>query len=272
MSGRFLSKCVKQLGGVKHFTSVHAHVPRRVNIVASASRAPLYIQSRTLTTTMPQWSQGMVDSDITHALDEELSYQKPEDPSEDLKPLQDFLSKSKFELKDKEGSDEITLYKKDGDEEITVIFSLSSMLTEETNLDDIIISGNGNHQMEELDIDESELMSTAVRIAVTKKDKGTLAFDVVAKEDSIAIINVDYHENRSYVLPESAYQYRRGRRSYLSPNYLALDVGIQDSFQNYLAEKVLDDELLQFICDYTQLKRRREYNLWLKNVGNFTDK
>ncbi|CAO3689291.1 unnamed protein product [Umbelopsis ramanniana] len=272
MSGRLLFKCVKQLGGVKHLTSVNARVPHKANVVADASRAPHYIQSRTLISTKPLWSQGMVDSDITHALDEELSYQKPEDPTEDLKPVQDFLSKSKFELIDKEGSDEITLHKNDGDEEITVIFSLSSVVTEDTSLDDIIISDNGKDQMEEMDMDESELMSTAVRIAITKKDKGTLAFDVVAKEDSIAIINVDFHENRSYVLPESAYQYRRGRRSYLSPNYLALDVGIQDSFQNYLAEKVLDDELLQFICDYTQLKHRREYNLWLKNVGNFTDK
>ncbi|KAH8553649.1 mitochondrial glycoprotein [Umbelopsis sp. PMI_123] len=271
MSGRLLSKCMKQLGGVKHFTSLSIRVPHKVNAPLNAPRISPYIQSRSLTSTKPLWSQGMIDADITHALDEELSYQKPEDPKEDLEPLQEFLSKSKFELKDKEGSDEVILYKKNGDEEITVIFSLSSVMEEDASLDDIIITDDADGKEEDLDMSESELMSIAVRIAITKKNKGTLAFDVVAKEDSTAIINVDFHEDQSFVLPESAHQYRKGRRSYLSPNYLALDVGIQDAFQRYVADKGLDDDLLQFICDYTQLKRRREYSLWLKNVGNFTD-
>lgn len=51
-----------------------------------------------------------------------------------------------------------------------------------------------------------------------------MAFDIIAKEESISIINVDFHEDRSFLLPESAHQNRRGRRRYLGPNYLALDV------------------------------------------------
>jgi hypothetical protein len=57
-----------------------------------------------------------------------------------------------------------------------------------------------------------------------KNNGGTMAFDVIIKDDDISIINIDHHEERNFLLPESAYQNRRGRRRYLGPNYLALDI------------------------------------------------
>jgi hypothetical protein len=40
----------------------------------------------------------LVDADITHALDEELSYQTPGDREEELIPLREYLHENHFEV------------------------------------------------------------------------------------------------------------------------------------------------------------------------------
>ncbi|CAO3674629.1 unnamed protein product [Umbelopsis vinacea] len=270
MSGQLLSKCLRQLNGIKYFAPLNARAAFAVQGPAKVLRLYPSLQRRTIANTCTLWSRGMIDADITHALDEELSYQTPGDREEELIPLRQYLDENHFELQDKEGSDEITLRKRNGDEEITIVFSLSSEAAESTDIDQAMGQDDIDTLPEEVDENESD-SSVAVRVAITKKDQGTMAFDIIAKEESISIINVDFHEDRSFLLPESAHQNRRGRRRYLGPNYLALDVTIQEAFQKYLVDKVMDQDLLHLICKYTQLKRIHEYNLWLKNVGNFTD-
>jgi hypothetical protein len=51
-----------------------------------------------------------------------------------------------------------------------------------------------------------------------------MAFDLIAKEDEVSLINIEYSQDLSFLLPESAYQSRRGSRRYLGPNCLALDM------------------------------------------------
>lgn len=271
MSGRLLSKCLRKLSTVKHFTPMNARMS--LSAMNYLKVTPVYpsLQSRAIASSPALWSRGLYDADITHALDEELSYQSPEDPEKDMAPLKEFLSKNQFELQDKEGSNEVMLKKRNGDEEITVVFSLSSEVEENMDIDQVMSESEDDAKLEEANTTHSNT-SVAARIAITKKNQGTLAFDVVGDEESGgAIINVYFSEERSFLLPESAHQNRQGRRRYLGPNYFALDVTMQEAYHEYITNKVLSHELLQFISNYTQLKRKREYILWLKNVGNFTD-
>ncbi|KAG2172268.1 hypothetical protein INT43_004809 [Umbelopsis isabellina] len=215
-----------------------------------------------------------VDADITHAMDEELSYQSVEDFAGIEVPIRESLSKHQFELQDKEGAEEVLLTKQTDKEEIKVVFSVSSILDESADLDDVITTADDDKKTDETNTNGASALSLALRVAITKvskKDKGTMAFDLIAKEDEVSLINIEYNQDRSFLLPESAYQSRRGSRRYLGPNCLALDVSLQQSFQSYLSNTGINQDVIKLIVDYAQYKRRKEYAAWLKNLGNFTD-
>ncbi|KAJ2962512.1 hypothetical protein NQZ79_g2370 [Umbelopsis isabellina] len=226
---------------------------------------------RTFKVTSTWLSRGMVDSDITHAMDEELSYQNVEEFADIEAPIRESLSRHQFELQDKEGAEEVMLTKQTDKEEIKIVFSVSSILDESADLDEVITTADGDKKTEEADTNGASALSLALRIAITKKEKGTMAFDLIAKEEDVSLINIEYNQDRSFLLPESAYQSRRGSRRYLGPNCLALDVSLQQSFQSYLSNTGVNQDVIKLIVDYAQYKRRREYAAWLKNLGNFTD-
>ncbi|KAM3581086.1 Mitochondrial acidic protein mam33 [Umbelopsis sp. WA50703] len=204
-------------------------------------------------------------------MDEELSYQNVEAFADIEAPILESLSKHQFELQDKEGAEEVMLTKQTDKEEIKIIFSLSSILEESADLDDVITAEDGDKKTEDADMDSASALSLALRVAITKKEKGTMAFDLIAKEDDVSLINIEYSQDLSFLLPESAYQSRRGSRRYLGPNCLALDMSLQQSFQSYLTNTGVNQDVIKLIVEYAQLKRKKEYAAWLKNVGNFTD-
>jgi hypothetical protein len=56
---------------------------------------------------------------------------------------------------------------------------------------------------------------------------------------------------------------------YFGPNFIDLELDVQDKFYAYLAERKIDDELAQFITQFADLKEQREYLAFLEDAEGF---
>ncbi|KAF4322721.1 hypothetical protein BBO99_00003000 [Phytophthora kernoviae] len=59
---------------------------------------------------------------------------------------------------------------------------------------------------------------------------------------------------------------------YFGPNFIDLELDVQEKFYEYLADRKIDDELAQFINQFADLKEQREYLAFLQDAATFVKK
>ncbi|RLN65266.1 hypothetical protein BBJ29_005228 [Phytophthora kernoviae] len=59
---------------------------------------------------------------------------------------------------------------------------------------------------------------------------------------------------------------------YFGPNFIDLELDVQNKFYEYLADRKIDDELAQFINQFADLKEQREYLAFLQDAATFVKK
>lgn len=83
-------------------------------------------------------------------------------------------------------------------------------------------------------------------------------------EGSFAVGNISFYEDgQLYVLPGFSVKPDWVRRKpYIGPQYQIINLGINDAFDAFIAERSIDEDLALFIPKYAQHKRQRARQMW----------
>ncbi|KAL9547248.1 hypothetical protein MBANPS3_006252 [Mucor bainieri] len=231
-----------------------------------ASRMPTvaFNVTRSFSAAVPRWSNGVVDADLVHKLDEELQYEKSNEEVGQPEFVKEFLEANSFKIEDKAGVDEVTLSRTFGNEKIRVLFSISDInnATPDEFLpeDDMVDAEN-----------EEDAVSFPVRASVTieKDGQGAVTIDTVAQDGEIAVESVMYYKDGKLADEQSAEADWQRRGLYIGPQFAELDESLQTLFERYLEERGVNAALANFLPDYVEYKEQKEYTQWLQNMKNF---
>ncbi|GMF20790.1 unnamed protein product [Phytophthora lilii] len=116
-----------------------------------------------------------------------------------------------------------------------------------------------DEQFDEDEDEEDELPGVHFTADVTRDNKG-LQFDCVASSN-LTVERVRFLSDYSKDAEDETL--------YFGPNFIDLELDVQDKFYSYLAERKIDDELAQFITQYADLKEQREYLAFLEDAETF---
>ncbi|CAO3607109.1 unnamed protein product [Mucor hiemalis] len=272
-----------------------ANTVRRTYLSAGPLRTTSYLPSLTSTVphirsfslTTPCFSNGEVDSELVHQLEEEMQFEESDEKNEVPAFVKEFLDSNLFKIEDNVGSDKVTLTRTFGNENISVVFSISDINNtveefeeedEELNLkdapkdesdDDIKEIEEKKEEVEE----EEEEASFPVRatVLVQKEGKGCLVLNTVAQDGYLHIDAVRYFKegqlDKDEIVKGEIGEQRQDL--YMGPVYEELDEDLQQTFCKYLEERGIDTALATFLPDYVDYKEQKEYVNWLKDVNDF---
>ncbi|KAH7473948.1 hypothetical protein PRIC1_015085 [Phytophthora ramorum] len=114
-------------------------------------------------------------------------------------------------------------------------------------------------EQDEDEEEEDELPGVRFTADVTRDNKG-LQFDCVASSN-LTVERVRYLSDFAKDAEDETL--------YFGPNFIDLELDVQDKFYGYLAERKIDDELAQFIAQFADLKEQREYLTFLQDAESF---
>uniref|UniRef100_A0AAV1U7R3 Mitochondrial glyco protein n=1 Tax=Peronospora matthiolae TaxID=2874970 RepID=A0AAV1U7R3_9STRA len=171
-----------------------------------------------------------------------------------------------FKLQESSGCMDIFLQGSVGDDAIKIKFNAQDTVElddedegydEEDEDDEVQVQD----QEEEDDDDEEEDELPGVRFTadVTRDNKG-LQFDCVAGSN-LTVERVRYLSDFAKDAEDETL--------YFGPDFIDLELDVQDKFYGYLAERKIDDELAQFISQFADLKEQREYLSFLEDAASF---
>lgn len=115
---------------------------------------------------------------------------------------------------------------------------------------------------EEDEEDHDELPGIRLLAEITRDNQG-LQFECVASSN-LAIERVRY-------LGDFAKE-AKNEDLYFGPNFVDLELDLQEAFHKYLLDRHIDDELAQFVTQYADLKEQREYLGFLESAASFIKK
>ncbi|CAO3622329.1 unnamed protein product [Cunninghamella echinulata] len=165
-------------------------------------------------------------------------------------------------IEDKPGYDEVTLTRSFGNENITILFSISDINNANTD---------GFLPEEDEVVEEEDEISFPVRASVTieKEGKGAVTLDTVAQDGEITVESVMYYKDGKLAKGTTAESDWERRGLYIGPQFAELDDNLQSLFEKYLEERGVDSGLASFLPDYVEYKEQKEYTQWLGSVKDF---
>ncbi|KAG7387657.1 hypothetical protein PHYPSEUDO_013907 [Phytophthora pseudosyringae] len=205
--------------------------------------------------------QTRKESSLTSLLNREVQEEKAncfeEQELEDLRVKVEKV----FKLKDTAGCMDILLQGTSGDDSITIKFNAQDTieLEDEEDYDDDEEDDDDQEQSDDEDEDEDELPGVRFTADITRENKG-LQFDCVASSN-LTVERVRYLSDFAKEAEDETL--------YFGPNFIDLELDVQDKFYGYLAERKIDDELAQFITQFADLKEQREYLAFLEDAETF---
>ncbi|KNC97074.1 uncharacterized protein SPPG_07470 [Spizellomyces punctatus DAOM BR117] len=112
-------------------------------------------------------------------------------------------------------------------------------------------------------------------IVIQKKtdsiESGALEIEASAKYPNIFINHITVFPSVDLCMDSSAQGDWQRRGLYSGPSFQQLPETLQDLFQEYITERGFDEELALRIHDIVEAKDQKEWDVWVKNVGNFID-
>ena len=156
---------------------------------------------------------------------------------------------------------EVLLQGSVGDESIKIKFNAQDTveLEDDDNEEEYADDEDKEPEQDEEEEEEDELPGVHFTANVTRDNKG-LQFDCVAGSN-LTIERVRYLKDFA--------KHDEDETLYFGPNFIDLELDVQDKFYSYLAERNIDDELAQFIAQFADLKEQREYLTFLEDAATF---
>ncbi|KAL3669764.1 hypothetical protein V7S43_005144 [Phytophthora oleae] len=165
-----------------------------------------------------------------------------------------------FKLQEAPGCMDILLQGTVGDDSIKIKFNAQDTVELEEEEE---YEGEEEEESEEYEEDdeeeEDELPGVRFTADITRENKG-LQFDCVASSN-LTVERVRYLSDFAKEAEDETL--------YFGPNFIDLELDVQDKFYSYLADRKIDDELAQFITQFADLKEQREYLGFLEDAETF---
>ncbi|CAI5741747.1 unnamed protein product [Peronospora destructor] len=167
-----------------------------------------------------------------------------------------------FKLHESPTCMEVLLKGSVGDDSIKIKFNAQDTVELEDDEEDYVDEEDKEQEQDEDEVDEDEedeLPGVHFTADVTRDNEG-LQFDCVAGSN-LTIERVRYLKDFA--------KHDEDETLYFGPNFIDLELDVQDKFYSYLAERNIDDELAQFIAQFADLKEQREYLAFLEDAATF---
>jgi complement component 1 Q subcomponent-binding protein len=166
-----------------------------------------------------------------------------------------------FAIKESDSSTEVVLEGEAHGDSIRVKFDVQDVveLEDEEYMDDEDEEEEETEEEEEEEEPEDELPGIRFVAEVTRDNQG-LQFEGVASSN-LTVERVRFLHD---VTADSDKD-----DLYLGPNFIDLELDVQEHFYSYLAARKVNDDLAQFITQFADLKEQREYLSFLEDTAKF---
>lgn len=230
--------------------------------------------------------RGTVDKELAAKLASEYKIETEMKDHDGPPPaIQEFLANGPFSVTDVQGTDEVILERKFGNETIKITFSVSDMNNmdaEETSFEDEEgadssgtnepVSTTTTAEEEGEEDEDSDGASFPVRCHITIQKDGApqvLSLDTTTQDGIFIIDNMTLYATSQLALDDSAEADWKRRETYMGPPFSNLDEDLQILMERYLEERGVNTSLALFVPDYVDYKEAREYTDWLANLEKF---
>ncbi|KAI9472468.1 MAG: mitochondrial glycoprotein [Benjaminiella poitrasii] len=242
---------------------------------------PSIYQHRPFSTSWLCRTNGDVDPDLVHLLEEELQFEKSNDKDEPPAFIKEFLDTNLFQIDDKPHHDKVILSRTFGNEKINVIFSISDinksveeeMIQEKLNADDKEETNQEDEIIVEDDEDLEDISFPVRATVIIQKEgvKGTLVLNTVAQDGYMNINSVRFLKDAidKDIVDIHNENPVEEKDLYMGPIFDDLNEDIRINFGRYLEERGIDTALATFLPDYVDYKEQKEYENWLNDVNTF---
>ncbi|KAF9997096.1 Mitochondrial acidic protein mam33 [Entomortierella chlamydospora] len=253
-------------------------IPKTVVSPALIARVGSVSTLRSFSNTPFAWSK--TDKELITVLESEIKHE--EEQGEDIPDyITNYLKSSPFKITDKAGSDEVILTRKFGNEDIKIVFSVSDINSaddeEELDLDDLEDDGQQPNQSlsasgeEEEEGDDLDSLTFPVRclITISKPNAGSISVDAIAQDGTFIVESISNIRDSALANASTAESDWEKRGLYSGPPFAELDEDLQITFEKYLEERQIDNELASFVPNYVFHKDQVEYTNWLQELKSF---
>ena len=204
----------------------------------------------------PRFMSGSAVTKLHNIIKSEHQMEKGQ--YEQMDTIKNFLSESsQWKFSDNEGNITLNLTRTMGDKEVILEWQLVSPFGNDLN--DLGEEGTPEGQEEDIPMESTDF-------TITIQDKsgecGLIYYCQTAAGEGhrYMIGNVRSFASKAEKESDSAYN---------GPDFEDLDDSLQESFDEFLAEHGINDDVCDFIDATAIDKEQREYMRWLKNVDSF---
>ncbi|KAK3817081.1 MAG: mitochondrial glycoprotein [Linnemannia elongata] len=254
-------------------------LPKAIVAPAFVARAGSVSAVRAFSNSHFAWNK--TDKNLLTAIESEIKHEE-EQGDEIPDYITEYLKASPFEITNKVGSDEVTMTRKFGNEEIKIVFSVSDINSaddeEELDLEDDLednshqgkesLSASGDDEEEGDDL-ESLTFPVRCLITITKPGAGSISIDTVAQDGAFIVESISNIKDSALAATSTAEADWEKRGLYSGPPFAELDENLQVEFEKYLEERQIDGDLANFVPNYVFHKDQVEYTHWLKDLKAF---
>jgi complement component 1 Q subcomponent-binding protein len=185
-------------------------------------------------------------------------HQMEKEQYEQIETIKKFLKDSpQWTFNDSEGDVTLKLTRSMGDKDVILEWQLVSPFG--NDLGDFNEEGNQEGQEEDIPMESTDFTIT---IQDKSGEKGLVYYCQTAAGEGHRYMIGNVRSFASKAEKESD-------SSYNGPDFEDLDDSLQESFDEFLAEAGINDEVCDFIDASAIDKEQREYMRWLKNVDSF---
>jgi len=242
----------------------------RTGLASRIALAASIPAQRSFSVSARKLGEGSHDVLLSQKLAEELKYET-EAVTESGEPefLTAFKKEGIWQIKDVPGSDEVTLSRKFGNEDIRLMFSIADIQDAEEHEE--FDEGQENEE-EGQDEEQIETYPIRVSFSITKATApGAINVDTMCQEGGFVVDNISYYPDAKMGTDLTAEADWKRRGMYLGPQFDTLDVSVQEEFEKYMGERGISESLAMFIPEYAEYKEQKEYVKWLENVKSFVE-
>ncbi|KAG9073388.1 Mitochondrial acidic protein mam33 [Linnemannia hyalina] len=255
-----------------------AVLPKAIFAPAFVARAGTVSAVRAFSNSPFAWDK--TDKNLLTAIESEIKHEE-EQGDEVPDYITEYLKTGPFEITNKVGSDEVTMTRKFGNEEIKIVFSVSDINSaddeEELDLEDDLEEGHQGKESlsasgdDEEEGDDLESLTFPVRclITITKPNAGSISIDAVAQDGAFIVESISNIKDSALAASSTAEADWEKRGLYSGPPFAELDENLQVEFEKYLEERQIDSNLANFVPSYVFHKDQVEYTHWLKDLKAF---
>ncbi|TFK48938.1 mitochondrial glyco protein [Heliocybe sulcata] len=237
-------------------------------LLTAATRLATPASTRAFSVSARALGEAASDVALSQKLQEELKYEKETAVEQEPEFLTTFKSQNIWKIEDASGNDEVTLTRKFGNETIRLVFSIADIQANEAY----------DEQEEDGETEETEggLPGPSYPIrcsfSISKSTgPGALNIDTMCQDGGFIVDNLSFYSDAKVGTELSAEMDWKRRGLYIGPQFDTLDVAVQESFEQFLQERGINENLAFFIPEYAEYKEQKEYIKWLENVKQFIE-